>query len=362
MFDWIPLQSYSNLYNYILLLILIIIMFSAFAYDVRDEKNLAVINVIGWVFTIIIILYIGLRPIDGVFVDMKTYAKAYYRLQSGAAVRIDKDIVFNYFMKWCSTWMSASSFFFVLANLYIIPCIIFSKKYFGQYWFFGVFVFVSSFTFWNYGVNGMRNGTAAAFFILGCCFYERKLLMLPMFFLAYFIHASLIIPIAAFIVASLYKNPKVYVYIWLISIPLSLLGGSAWLSFFTNIGIVENRLDGYLVDNEQYMHKFSKTGFRWDFLIYSSTAVFAGWYFIFKKKIVDTFYVHIFGVYCIANAFWILVITAAFSNRFAYPSWILMPIIISYPMFRYKIWKDQYKIFAIILLAYFMFTFVMNIK
>ena len=108
------------------------------------------------------------------------------------------------------------------------------------------------------------------------------------------------------------------------------------------------------------MDQFSQTGFRWDFLIYSASAVYIGWFFIFKKKITDPLYIHIFGVYCITNAFWILVITAAFSNRFAYLSWFLMPVVFAYPMFRYKIWDNQYKTFSVILLLYFMFTFFCN--
>lgn len=180
------------------------------------------------------------------------------------------------------------------------------------------------------------------------------------FVLGYFMHASLVIPIAAFVVSGIYKNPKIYVYIWLLAIPLSLVGGSSWSTIMAGLGL-EDRTSGYLTNSDENMNQFSQTGFRWDFLVYSGSAVFAGAYFILKKKITDPFYIHVFGIYCIANAFWILVITAAFSNRFAYLSWFLMPVIFAYPMFRYKIWKEQYKIFGAIIFVYFMFTYFMNV-
>lgn len=66
-------------------------------------------------------------------------------------------------------------------------------------------------------------------------------------------------------------------------------------------------------------------------------------------------------MYCVANAFWVLVINAAFSNRFAYLSWFLMPIVIMYPLFKYKIVPDQYKMIGLVIISYFMFTYLMNV-
>lgn len=304
----------------------------------------------------------GLRPISGrYFGDTSTYAQVFKMLQNGEEVTIRKDYMFNYFMKWCSNFMDVHGFFLLVDFLYILPCFLFSQKYFGRYWFFAIFMFITSFSFWSYGVNGLRNGLGTSFFILGLYFYNRKVMMYACFLLGYFMHASIFIPVTAFIVSGLYKNPKVYLYVWLASIPLSLAGGSTWTAIFGSLGF-EDRTGGYLTNSEENLKQFSQTGFRWDFLMYSASATFAGWYFIFKKKITDSFYIHLFGTYCIANAFWILVITAAFSNRFAYLSWFMMAPVIAYPMFRYKIWKDQYKIFALVLFAYFMFTYIMFLK
>ncbi|WP_434981420.1 EpsG family protein [Daejeonia sp. YH14] len=363
MFDWVPLEYYSAIQFWVLLATALVILFHSFQYDVRDPQSIGFFNRFGWFFVAVFTLYIGQRQVSGrYFGDTSTYAQAYSLLQQGQELIIKKDYLFNYLMVFCSKFMSVHGFFQLVDILYILPVLLFSRKYFGNYWFFAFFMFVGSFSFWSYGVNGLRNGLGTSLFILGLYFYSRKIWMYLCFVMAYFMHASLIIPVAAFIVSGVWKNPKIYLYIWLAAIPLSLAGGSAWSTFFASLGFAEDRTQGYLTGGEEFADQFSQTGFRWDFLLYSASAVFAGWYFIFRKKVEDLFYIHVFGIYCIANAFWILVITAAFSNRFAYLSWFLMPAVIAYPMFRYKIWNEQYRAFGIILFAYYLFTFVMNMK
>jgi len=361
MFDFIPVNIYTSLQYHVLLIIAIIILLQSLAYDIQDQKSIYFFNTLGIVVVIFYTLYIGQRQVNYRFGDTINYNNAYQLLLSGKVLIIKKDFLFNYLMVFCSKIMPARDFFQLVDVLYIIPCVVFSYKYFRKYWFFAFFMFLASFSFWSYGVNGLRNGLGTSIFILGLCFYQKKVAMYAFFVMSYFMHASLVIPIAAFILSGLYKSPKTYIYIWIVSIPLSLAGGSFWASFFGSLGFAEDRTQGYLTGGEQFSNQFSQTGFRWDFLLYSASAVFAGWYYIFKKNIVDIFYIHLFGAYCIANAFWVLVISAAFSNRFAYLSWFLMPIVIMYPLFKYKIASDQFKIIGLIILAYFMFTYLMNV-
>lgn len=360
MFDWIPVEYYTVIQYHFLFVIALLITFHAIIFDVKDEQSIDFFYAFGYVIVVAMLFYMGLRPISYVFDDTLAYAEGYRLLQAGNEVKIEKDYLFNYFMKFCSNFVDVRTFFLIVAFLYILPCYLFSRKYFKKYWFFAMFMFMGSFSFWSSGVNGLRNGLATSFFILGLCYYHKRYWMYGWFIAGYFMHASLVIPIAAFLVSGIYKNPKIYIAIWLLAIPLSLLGSDFWTSLFGGLGF-EDRTEGYLTNSDKNLKQFTRTGFRWDFLIYSGSAVFAGAYFIFKKKITDPFYIHVFGIYCIANAFWILVITAAYSNRFAYLSWFLMPAIFAYPMFKYKIWKEQYKIFGAILFCYFMFTYYMFI-
>lgn len=363
MFNFFPAEYYTALQYHVLFFIALLILIHSIVYDIRDQSSLLFYQILGGILLIIFTLYIGLRPINGIlFGDMATYASYYRKLQEGKTVNIEKDYLFNFFMMACSKLMSPQAFFLLVDAIYILPCYRFSKEYFGKFWFFGFFMFIVSFSFWSYGTNGIRNGLATSIFILGLSFYNsRKLLMYAFFLMSYFIHSSLIIPIAAFIVASIYLDAKAYLYIWIICIPLSLISGGFWETVFSSLGFAD-RTSGYLVNNEETLKQFSQTGFRWDFVLYSASGIVAGYYFLLKRKITDRFYTHLFGIYAIANAFWILVIRAAFSNRFAYLSWFLLAAVIAYPMLRYKIWKDQYKILGLIVFGYFMFTYLMFLK
>ena len=61
-----------------------------------------------------------------------------------------------------------------------------------------------------------------------------------------------------------------------------------------------------------------------------------------------------------ANAFWIMVIRAEFSNRFAYLSWFLYPIVLAYPLLKLKIWpKTQGNKTAVIMAGHLAFTLLM---
>lgn len=358
MFDWIPLEYYSSIYYNALLFLCIMILLATTS---QNESSVRLWSTYGHIFLIAIILFIGLRPISGLwFGDMGTYAKIYQVMSEGGTdVTLEKDYAFYYFTLMCVSIMPVESFFLLVTIIYILPHYFFSKKYFKEYWFFAFVAFVGSFSFYSYGTNGIRNGMATAIFIWGLCYYQRKWIMYLLFGIAFLFHSSLIIAIAAFFVSGISKKPKLYIYIWLLCIPLSLAGGSVWASLFGQLGF-EDRTAGYLTNDEAPEGEFSSTGFRWDFLFYSSSAIIAGYYFIFVKKLNDVFYIHLYGIYTIANAFWILVITASYSNRFAYLSWFLMAPVITYPILKYKVWKDQYKI-GMIILAYFMFTYILNV-
>ncbi|MGB6084290.1 EpsG family protein [Moheibacter sp.] len=364
MFDWIPLPIYTDLFYHIMLVITLFVGIHAISFDLRNKKRITEFSYIGFILVIFVILYMGFRPVSGrYFGDMSTYNSAYANLQAGGKIESKKEFLFHYFMWFCSQFISAKQFFLLVDILYILPMYLFSKKYFQKYWFFGLFIFFASFSFWAAGTNGLRTGLATSFFIWGLCYYgNKKILMYFLFVLGFLMHNSLIITISAFVVAIfLIRKPKYIFFIWMLTIPLSLAGGSAWGVFFENLGLFEDRTKGYLTGGDIYMDQFSKTGFRWDFLLYSSTAIIAGWYFIIKKKLEDKFYIHLFGIYAIANAFWILVIEAAFSNRFAYLSWFLMGAVIIYPLAKYDMMKNQYKVLGAIVFLYFMFTYFLNV-
>lgn len=363
MFDFIPSADYTAIYYHVLLIVTLYLFMQSRVYFIEQIETVKTSQNIGYFLLVFAILYMGTRPISWAFGDMATYAEGYRKIQLDPNIPLKREIVFGYFTKWCAGIMNVKAYFLVVDIIYIVPCYLLAKKYFSNYWAIPFLMMIGSFSFWSFGTNGIRNGMATSLFIFSLLFYNsNKWIMYAIMALAYGFHNSLMIPIAAFVVSGIYKNPKIYLYIWLAAIPLSLIGGGFWQGFFGSLGLGDDRVNQYLVQNKEYQDLMSNTGFRWDFLLYSGFAVFAGYYYIIKRGFKDEFYTHLWGTYMIANAFWILVIRANFSNRFAYLSWFLMAIVIAYPLFRVKFWDEHYKIVGRIFLAYYLFTYIMFLK
>ncbi|WP_310993541.1 EpsG family protein [Aequorivita marina] len=314
-------------------------------------------KVIGWIYLIFLVLFMGLRPISGKFVDMMTYNRLFQHYAIGGSIRSPNDIAFHIFTQISSQIMSAKIYFLVCATLYVVPLFYVAKKWFKDYWFYALLFLVTSFSFWAYGTNGIRNGIAGSLFLLGMS-RDKRVWQITIILLAIGFHKSMLIPAAAFLLANFYNKPKVLIYGWLFCIPLSLVAGGLFTQFFGTLGLEDERL-AYFAGENKYNVQFAGTGFRWDFLLYSATAVFAGWFYIFKRNYNDKIYFWLFNTYIIANAFWILVIRASFSNRFAYLSWFMIALVILYPLLKHFIVDKQHKKIGLLLLAYSGFTLVM---
>jgi hypothetical protein len=358
MIDFVPIELYTPIYYYVILCVILFTLMHTRAVSLDSSFNLSYLKRAGLFTFLFVLLYMGLRPINGVFVDMTTYNNIFVRYSTGGDINSNKDLFFHIFTKFLSKIINAKTYFFICACLYVIPLFIVCKKWFQNYWFYGFLFLISAFSFWAYGTNGIRNGIAGSLFLLAVS-REKRIWQILWLILAINFHKTMLLPTLGFLLANFYNQPKKMMIFWILCIPLSLLGGGYFETFFSTIGIDDERLS-YLTEVVS-SDKFSNTGFRWDFLLYSSTGVFAGWYYIVKVKYKDKIYFWLFNTYLFANAFWILVIRANFSNRFAYLSWFMIGLVIIYPLLRMKIISNQHKHIGIILIAYFAFTFLMNI-
>lgn len=348
--EFIPAYLYYDIYVNSLLVLLLFVYFHCFVLNLDDKRNLLFINISGYILLSALTLFMGLRPISLVFVDMGQYAVDFLNYQHGEPIDTRKDVVFEYFIYYCSKFLSVKGFFFLCLLLYIIPKFWISKYYFGPYWFYAFIAIVGSFSFWTYGVNGIRNGIATSMFLTALCLDKSKA-QYVFLALSYLFHSSLILPILAWIMVKFYNNPKIYLLAWLGAIPTSFVLGGFFTSMFAALGFGDDRLASYLAG--------SSGSFRFDFLFYSSFPVFAGWYFIFKKNFRDKVYTMLFNTYLICNLFWVLIIRANFSNRFAYLSWFLMALVIFYPLLKEKLFDKQRLVLSKVLMLYFLFTYLM---
>lgn len=363
MFDCIPIQFYTITYFHLMFLLALIFFVFSKLYEITDNNTLSFLKKSGYFILFFSILYMGLRPISGhYFGDMGDYNGLFLKIKSGNMLIFNDDWFFSLVTKSVSPFLNSKGYFLFLSILYIIPLFIFSKKYFKDFWMLSFFMLIVSFSFWPYGVNGMRNGLATSFFILALCFYDKKILMYLIMILGAGFHKSLVLPIVAFIFAQIltkYKISKYLPYLWILSIPMSFFSSGFWENLFSGL-MEDERLSTYLTNSSAIdMNMFSSTGFRWDFIIYSSIPVIFGYYYLNKFNIKDILYKLIYSTYLICNIFWILVNKAPYSNRFAYLSWFLMAIVIVFPFAKYKLWDNHFKSLSYVVLGYFAFTYFM---
>ena len=343
-------------YNFILILMI----FAINKLKKRDALSINLKEYRSFILALVVILYIGFRPLSTAFTDMIAYNTIFEGFANGTMEDgFRGDVLWSEFMRYTSSFMSAPFFFLTCSILYVFPLYVASKKWVGANAYFLLLMAIGSFSFWAYGVNGIRNGIATSMFILGLSFSRnKKILKLLLFLIAFMIHQSVIIPLAAYVITVFVKNPKYFLLFWLASIPLSLVLGSISELFFASLGFGGERVN-YLIQGNVNNDSFRYTGFRWDFLLYSASGVFSGYYFIIVKKFKDPIYIKLVSIFLISNSFWILIIRANFSNRFAYLSWFLIAFVIFYPFLKSVFLKKQNKLLSIYMLAYFAFTYFM---
>jgi len=359
--NFIPLPYYSIVYFQFLLVFIFIIFLSSLQTDLVDEKNIRSKDFLGKFIMFFVILYLGLRPISAWFGDMIIYNIEFQDYVNGAPFDFKKDFLFESMKYFFAKYLNAESFFFTCAFFYVFLLYLAAKKLFKDYWFYAFIMFVVAFTFWAYGSNGIRNGLATSVFIFAIS-RDKKASIILLLFATYFIHKGMLIPILAFIMTDFYSKSKSYIYFWILTIPLSLIMGGFFESFFLGLGFGEEKLNTYLGSFNQSSEGVELvSGFRWDFLLYSASGVFAGWYFIIKKGFQDDLYQKIFNTYLIANGIWILIIRANYSNRFAFLSWFLLGLVIIYPLLKNKIFEKQHNIIVRIVFIFFSFCYLMNV-
>lgn len=301
-------------------------------------------------------LWIGFRPLSYVFGDTNTYALS-YRLIKTQHVVIDwkEEWLWQWLMIGCKTiGLDITGFFTIVSFGYVFTAFYAVKRLMPSDPMLGLLFVLVSLMFFPFAVNGLRNGLACHITLLAISFMldDRWLYGGLFCLLAIGIHRSTLLPIAmAFVAFFLLKDVRVSIVIWVLSIIVSLLAGDAVTGFFASLGF-DDRMAAYAYGYEQYSHRT----FRWDFLLYSAVPVFMAGYLYVWKGVTDNWYNALCTIYCLSNAFWVMVIRSSFSNRFAYLSWFLYPIIIAYPLFNLKVWENQDQKVGIILLAYSAFT------
>lgn len=313
------------------------------------------------------IIFFGFRPNADCFGDTGVYASKYELLQNFGVFDmqgtedVGSDWLFNMLMRTCAQVIDVHFFFSIVMFFYITMMFGGCKKIDNQHGALLMLFCIGAFCFYTYSVNGIRNGVACSFAIMAvaCLCEEEKIWAFVWSFIAIGCHKSAALPVATMVFSYFMVNKPKYMFMaWLGAIVVSLsIGG--YIESLLSAMSYDERLAGNLqsdsADGVVMEHRF-----RWDFLLYSSMPIILGWYTIYKRQLFDKTYLILLGTYIYANAFWVLAIRAIFSNRIAYLSWFIYPIVLAYPLLNFPVFKGNHsKKSAWILLGNFGFTTIL---
>lgn len=333
-----------------------------------QSKNIS--NILSAILCAFVIYFIGFRPVSGIaFIDMFMYNHTYNNvLDHYVQIDFDKEWLwdnFSFFCKDCG--LSNREYFFIVALMYFGFMYAACAKLMRNNLFIAFVFCLASFSCFSYGTNGIRNGMACSILMFAISLLHKKnwttLVSIFLMFMAFSIHRSTILPAMCALSATIFvKEPKQAMFFWATSIIISLIAGNQVTQFFSNMGF-DDRMENYanLDENGEVMASSDyNVGFRIDFILYSIMPIIMAWYVTVKRNFKDKMYNIIANTYILSNAFWVMVIRSEQSNRFAYLSWFIYPLVIAYPLLRMNIWEDQDRKTAIILFLYAGFTFFMH--
>jgi hypothetical protein len=324
-----PAENYNDIYIFALLAITLltgILYARGAAGQLQSEAyNAAMAPAI----CIAAALFLGTRPISGVFIDMTTYDTA-YRMSSVTGTSNFTDWAFSSMLLFFSSNFESSTFFLVCALIYLLP-LLWLKRIHDNWAFAVILAHIGAFSFFSYGVNVIRHGMAASLLIAAVCNRDKKWLMVILATLSAGMHKAVLAPIAAFLAALLFNSAISMWACWACWFGALII---SWLSG----GVISDRLMNFALLNSddkllQYLGGVGndKGGFRWDFILYSIVPLIITFALAGQSVRKDRVYRMLMMTYLLTNSFWLLVIYAAYSDRFAYLSWFLLPWLITYP-------------------------------
>lgn len=356
-------ELYQPIYLVVIAILSIVVFFRYIDRNKEDEINEAnSFPLVAIILTFGLIYFIGNRPVHKTFVDMVTYSDIFYYLKTNRPVFEwnwdELNLIYDNFYAWSATFFSTDRpLFVILAFLYFGGIFLASRRLFRGNTLASLLTYLGAFSTFSYGTNGMKAGIAAAFFLVAISYYNNRLLMIFLALLSWGFHHSMQLCLGAMFVVLLYKNPKLYLAIWVVSLLIAILHITIFQEIFS--GMTDDHGSGYL-NQVVIQEEKGWGGFRIDFILYSTAPIIMGIYAIFVKGFSSKFYNFLFSVYLVTNSIWLLCIYSNFTNRIAYLSWLLLPVVLIYPVLHPNWGDSRFRDFSLIMLAHLSFTLFMT--
>lgn len=289
---------------------------------------------------VVLTIFIGFRPISMIFVDMVNYNATYYNLYFNTRFVFNwsaGNYLFDNLFHWfASSRINIEYFFVTMTAINFGSLLLACHRMFPKDTFYSFIIYLGAFSTFSYATNGIKAGAAASIFLCALAYKDKWWLSLIFLWISLGFHHSMILPISAFLICWFVRNPRLYLTIWCASVVISALH----ISFFQEIfaSMADDKGARYLGEDVG----MSYVGFRPDFILYSAAPIVLGYWVIkvkgYRSKLYDTMYC----TYLLTNSVWMLCMYAIFTNRIAYLSWLMLPIVLIYPFFDKPFIRHQY--------------------
>lgn len=320
---------------------------------------------LGIILMVSLVIYVGTRPL-WCYTDSGLYSRIFRMVQSGEWNNLAQNPSewFFSFIEWtCIKLTDAHGWFFVIACFYILGMCFAAWRCIPKHFTMAVMFLFTAFSFWSYSNNGIRQGMGASLVMAGiACItpeysknWTKYLPAIILIILGCACHNSLYISFFAIIIWILKPEIKTAFTIWCVCLLLSPFSSN----FIPIAGsLIDDHRMGSYGSYEASADVFRRTGWRWDFILYSAMPVILAYYAIYKRHFNDFKFNTILNVYLITNALWMLINAIPYSNRFAYVSWSLYPLVLCMPLAKFNLFKSQGVAAGMILFACVIFNLI----
>lgn len=343
------LYNYNVIYFTYLFFILLSVTFFQKTKLKRSFDSLITI-----LFALIVIILFGYREFY-IGTDTANYLRDFrfikYQPTLGDAlnvIRQGSDPFFTTITYFFSLFFDERAYIVVLGGLFILLILLFIFKLTNENRAVLFLCFLSLYMFKYLAINVIRSGLAISLCLLAMFYYwkSRSLIKSTIFsLLAILLHISSGLFIFSMIIAKNIKNKWVIILIFAFSSLLAIRGyGLNNLPVIGEKVVLFDRMSSYVQDDRGY-----KIGFSWVYWFYN-TIVFGASIFI-NLKIKDVFYTRLIGLFSILSSFYFLSFNIAFNDRIGVFSWILIPVLISYPFISIRWMRGNLQVFLAVLIA-----------
>lgn len=291
----------------------------------NEYRENSAYHIFSFVLAMGMALFIGFRPISLEFVDMVSYEETYTHLLGSRFYfdyEVDNILYDNWFAFMASSCVPVRTFFVIISLVYFGMIWLACRKLFPKDTLLAFLVYLAAFSTFSYATNGIKAGMAASIFLVALAYYDKPFVSIPIALFTYGMHHSMLLVIVAYFCVFIVKKPKIFFIIWCIAF----CAAACHITWFQHLfaGFTDEHGADYLLSSRN-------SGFRIDFIIYSAVPVIIGYILIFKYKVTSMTYNVILSLYLLTNSVWMLCMYSNFTNRIAYLSWFLYPIVLLYP-------------------------------